>query len=129
MNKYRLSFARINIISANLVEIIIDNETLVSLEMVEELDKFLDNSFNFSFGLLINKVNGYTYSFEAMMTMASLENIQAIAVINYTKHGEDVTDEIIKRRKIDQLNIKSFSALELGYQRALTWLQNQLVCV
>lgn len=127
MEQYRLSFARVNIVLENIVEVIVDNSIVVSLEMVEELDKFLSNKFNESFGLLINKVNSYSYSFEATMTLGSLDYINAIAVINYSKDGEMVTTEIMDKRKVDNLNIKSFSTLELGYQHATGWLQNQLI--
>jgi len=126
MEKFRLSFASINIISGNIVEIIIDNNITVSLEMTEELDKFLINAFDSSFGLLINKINHYSYSFEATLNFASLEEIHAIAVINYSKDGEKVTDDVMARRKVDQLNIKSFSGLDLGYRYAISWLNNEL---
>ncbi|MFT5294307.1 MAG: hypothetical protein ACI9YH_000313 [Colwellia sp.] len=127
MEQYRLSFARINILLDNIVEIVIDNNVSVSLEMVAELDTFLNNSLPSSFGLLVNKINHYTYSFEAMMTFASLVNIKAIAVINYSQSAEEVTTNIIKQRQVDQLNIKSFSGLDLGYLHATSWLKSQLI--
>jgi len=127
MEKYRLSFAYINILFGNIAEVVIDNSVTVSLEMVEELDKFLTNSFDSQYALLINKLNDYNFSFEAMFSVASHENIQAIAVINYSKEGEIMTLDIIEQRKIDQLNIKMFSGLDLGYQQSINWLKNQLI--
>lgn len=127
MEQYRLSFARVNIVLENIVEIVIDNFVVVSLEMVEELDKFLSNTFTEKITLLINKVNTYSYSFEAKMIFGSLENIIAIAVINYSRDGEMITTEIMEQRKVDNLNIKSFSALDLGYQHAIRWLKNEMI--
>ncbi len=127
MEQYRLSFARVNIVLENIVEVVIDNFVVVSLEMVEELDKFLSNTFTEKITLLINKVNTYSYSFEAKMIFGSLENIIAIAVINYSRDGEMITTEIMEQRKVDNLNIKSFSALDLGYQHAIRWLKNEMI--
>jgi transcription antitermination factor NusA-like protein len=62
-----------------------------------------------------------------MMTFASLVNIKAIAVINYSQSAEEVTTNIIKQRQVDQLNIKSFSGLDLGYLHATSWLKSQLI--
>ncbi len=127
MEQYRLSFARINILIDKIVEVVIDNYVNVSIEMVEELDTFLNNALDHPYGLLINKVNHYSYSFEATLIFASLDNIKAIAVINYSKSSEEITTNIMKQRQIDQLNIKSFSGLGLGYQQATAWLKNQLI--
>jgi len=126
MEQYPLSFGRINIVGENVVEVIINESIVVSLEMVEELEIFLSNTFKTKFGLLINKVNSYTYSYEAKLSFGTLELIKAIAVINYSKDCEMVTTEIMETRKVDNLNIRSFSALDLGYHHAIIWLKNQL---
>ena len=40
MSFYKLSFANINMLEANIAEVIVDNKIIISLEMVEELEAF-----------------------------------------------------------------------------------------
>ncbi len=126
MHKHRLSFADINIISDSIAEIIIDEGVKVSIEMVEEYDNFLACIFKGNYGVLINKVNNYSYSPEAQFIMGSSENIVAIAAVNYTEQGNASSKEIAGRRAIDQLNVMTFSGLNLGWQEAMSWLQHEI---
>ena len=126
MQKYRLSFAHINIINNQIAEIIVDDGVVVSLEMVEEHDDFLTSIFDGECGILVNKIDSYHYSPEAQLIMGSIENIVAVAVVNYTTQDKQSSKEIIDKRFMDQLNIKIFSGLELGRQQAITWLQQEL---
>jgi hypothetical protein len=41
MSLHKLSFATINMLEANIAEVIVDNKIIISLEMVEELEAFL----------------------------------------------------------------------------------------
>ena len=61
MKEYRLSFCTINICADNIAEVIIDENIEVSIEMVEEHDEFLCSIFKGSFGVLVNKINTYSY--------------------------------------------------------------------
>jgi len=126
MQKHRLSFAEVNIISDDIVEVIIDEGVEVSIEMVEEYDNFLACIFNGDYGVLINKINNYSYSAEAQFIMGSAEDIVAIAAVNYNEQGKQSSKAIAGIRIVDQLNVKAFSGLELGWQQAMTWLQNEI---
>lgn len=126
MKKYRLSFAYINIIDNKIAEVIVDEGINVSLEMIEEHDDLLMKIFDGKFGILVNKINNYSYSIEAQLIMGSLENIAAIAAITYSVQGKDSSKLIADIRIIDQLNVKTFSGLELGWQQAVSWLQNEI---
>ena len=126
MRKHRISFADINIISDSIAEIIIDEGIEVSIEMVEEYDNFLACIFNGNYGVLLNKINNYSYSLGAQFIMGSSENIVAIAAVNYTEQGKKSSKEIAGRRTIDQLNFRTFSGLNLGWQEAMSWLKNEI---
>jgi len=126
MKKYRLSFAYINIIDNKIAEVIVDEGINVSLEMIEEHDDLLMKIFDGKFGILVNKINNYSYSIEAQLIMGSLENIAAIAAITYSVQGKASSKLIADIRIIDQLNVKTFSGLELGWQQAVSWLQNEI---
>ncbi|ALO35500.1 hypothetical protein CMT41_12825 [Colwellia sp. MT41] len=126
MHKHRISFADINIISASIAEVIVDECIEVSLEMVEEHDNFMASIFKGSYGVLLNKINTYSYSPEAQYIMGSAENIVAIAAVNYNEQGQQSSKAITDKRVIDQLNVRTFSGLDLGWQQAITWLDQEL---
>jgi hypothetical protein len=126
MVKYKLSFCSINILNDYIAEVIVNKNIEISLEMVEEYETFLADKFTNAFGLLINKINYFNFTFEAKLSIASHANLKAIAVVNYTKESELITKELATLRAIDEWNLKSFSGLDLGWQQAFDWLEKEL---
>ncbi len=124
--KHKLSFCSINILSDSIAEVIINKHIVISMEMVEELHQLISKLFVYNFGILINKINPYRYSFEAKLSIGSHANLKAIAIVNYTNKGESVTQDIIQVRIVDDWNLKSFSGLELGWQEGFEWLEKEL---
>ena len=124
--KHRLSFADINIISDEIAEVIGNQGIEITLEMTEESDKFLSAKFTNNFALLINRVNQYTYAYEAQLSIASLPHLKAIAVIVYDAQGKESIRSFKGSRFMDKLNIKEFSGLELGRNSAIQWLEHEL---
>jgi len=124
-----LSFAKINILSENLVEVTINQDVEVSLEMSEEYNNFLTDNFPNDFALLVNKINQYDYAFEAKLSMASHENLKAIAVITYDNDSKAAVKDMADLRKLDGWNLKIFNGLNLGRQAAIEWLDNELAAI
>jgi hypothetical protein len=127
--KHELSFCSINILNENIAEVIVNKSVEMSIEMVEEYDEFLSTHFSSDFGLLINKVNRYDYSFEAKLSIASHEKLKVIAVINYSDESEVLTQKIKKLRAVDSWNLKNFSGIDLGWQDGFDWLKKELSAV
>jgi len=125
--KHRLSFAYFNIISDNIVEVIADDGIEITLEMVEESHEFISAHFFEPFGMLINRVNNYSYSFEAQLSIASYEHLTAIAFVYYSNESKIISEKLSHIRTLDDWNYKTFSGLELGWQQAFDWLQQQLI--
>ncbi len=123
---HNLSFAKINILSENIAEVIVNQDVEISLEMSEEYDDFLSHNFPDNFALLVNKVNQYDFSFEAKLSMASHENLMAIAVITYDNEGKQSVENLAAMRQLDGWNLKVFDGLNLGWQEGLDWLQGEL---
>lgn len=121
-----LSFGFINILSENIAEIIINNNVVITLEMVDEYDQFLAEHFKGDFGLLINRINHYSYTFEAKLSIDSLEGLKAMAVVYYNEMSKESTNNILQTREVDNFNLKLFSGLELGWQSGLDWLNKEL---
>jgi hypothetical protein len=127
--KYELSFCSINILNENIAEVIVNKSVEMSIEMVEEYDEFLSTHFSSYFGLLINKVNRYDYSFEAKLSIASHEKLKVIAVINYSDESEVLTQKMKNLRAVDSWNLKNFSGIDLGWQDGFDWLKKELSAV
>ena len=126
MQKYQLSFAKVNVLSEHIVEVIVGQDVVISLEMSEEFDNFLTKIFSDNFALLINKINEYDFSFEAKLSVASHENLAAIAVVTYDNQSKASVDKIAAIRQRDGWNLKVFDGLNLGWQEGLDWLQGEL---
>ncbi|OUS23178.1 hypothetical protein A9Q98_16085 [Thalassotalea sp. 42_200_T64] len=127
--KYYLSFGGINIIGESIAEVIIEKGVVMTLEMCEEYDAFLLDHFLQPFGLLVNKLHNYSYTYEAKLHVASLENVKAIAVITYNQEAKKEIENIVKHRVQDNLNVKEFSGLQLGRDEGIKWLENELATI
>lgn len=92
----------------------------MTLSMVEQYHDFLLSHLISPFSLLINKVNTYSYNFDAQVDLATLTEINAMAVVAYTRSTK-ISTEYLKftvPRKIEW-NLKIFS----NRDEALNWLQ------
>ena len=119
MNKYELSFAKIIIVREDIAEVIVDDGVELDIGMVDEYHDFLVAHMRPPFAVLINKINSYTYSFEAQRKIGSLKELNAIAVVTYNwlaKASTDVLVNSIPREKT--WNTDMFPSRE----EALAWL-------
>ena len=126
MVKHRLSFATVNMIDNCIIELIIDEGIEITMEMLDESDLFIKQYLPKIYGVIVNRVNAYHYTFEAKFAVASQDSLCAIAVISYNNETREDVDDLMRIRKMDDLNLKVFSGLELGWQDAYNWLQAEL---
>jgi len=120
INLYELPFAKIIILSDSIAEVIINENIEMTLAMVNQYHDFLLSHLNSPFSLLINKLNTYTYDFEAQMNLATLTEINAMAVVAYSR-STTISTEYLKSlvpRDIDW-NLNIFSNRE----EAINWLR------
>lgn len=127
--KHRLSFGYFTLLTDNIVEVVVDEGVEMNLEMIEECHQFIQSHFTDDFGMLVNRVNSYTYSYEAKLSVASYAQMKAIAFVYYSKDAKEISDNLQKMRAIDQWNCQIFSGLELGWQQAYDWLQCELAAM
>ena len=71
MDLHELSFAKIIILRDDIAEVMINDGIEMNPGMVDQYHDFLLSHLRSPFALLINKVNAYTYSFEAQQKLAS----------------------------------------------------------
>ena len=124
--KLTTSFGQINLIAPNIAEVIINNNIEITLEIVDEYDALMAKHFTQNYALLVNRINSYSFSYEALLCVASAQNLKALALINYRAENEQQTQNLKSARHMDNLNIKEFSGLELGRENAIKWLNQQL---
>lgn len=127
--KHQLSFATVNLLSDSIVEILIDDGVEVSLEMIEEFDNYLSDNLTESFAMLINRINDYHCTFEAKLTAVSHGQLCATAIVAYNNEDKKEVDDLLRIRRIDELNLQLFPGLEMGWQSAYDWLEGQLALV
>lgn len=123
---HQLSFGKIIILNDNIAEVIVDHNVEMTLEMVEECDEFFAKHFSENFGLLVNKINTYKYTYEATLIMGTSELLKAVAIVNYHSSSVVQSNRIASVREADNLNFKNFSGLDLGWQQGYDWLKKEL---
>ncbi len=121
MKTYKLSFGEITLLQEDIAEVIVNDRVEFNLEMVAEYHEFLINKMKCPFSLLINKLNSYTYTFEAQQHLATLTDINAMAVVSYSNITELTTKSLIQVPREIDWKIKIFNEREV----ALQWLQDQ----
>jgi hypothetical protein len=121
MITHKLSFGEITLLQENIAEVIVNDRVEFNLEMVAEYHEFLINKMKCLFSLLINKLNSYTYTFEAQQHLATLTDINAMAVVSYSNITELTTKSLIQVPREINWKIKIFNEREV----ALQWLQDQ----
>lgn len=118
MKTYELSFANINILSDNIAEVIINDGVEMDLAMVDEYHAFLLSLLTAPFSLLINKLNKYSYDPEALREIATLKEINLMAVVSYSLSTTITTDYLTSFPRDVEWNLKIFG----NRDEALSWL-------
>ncbi len=126
MELHELPFAKIIILREDVAEVIINEGVQMDSAMVDRYHAFLLSHLRAPFSLLINKVNAYTYDFEAQKKLATLEEINVMAVVAYTRVTEIATETLASVPRAVEWKMKIFSDRD----SALDWLlasQDELV--
>jgi len=118
MSLHKLRFAKIIILQENIAEVIINEAVEIDNEMVSEYHDFLLQNLSAPFLLLINKINSYTYTFDAQIKIASLPEIKAMAAVTYNKATEVATRNLASLPRDNTWNIQIFPDRDT----ALDWL-------
>ena len=118
MDLHELTFAKIIILREDIAEVMINEGVNMDLDMVKEYHEFLLSHLRAPFSLLINKINSYTYDFEAQEELATLEEIRAMAVVAYNRVTRIATETLASFPRDVEWNLEIFS----NRDDALKWL-------
>lgn len=124
--KYTLSCGYINQVSAHIAELIVDNCTVITVEMFDEYYEFINKHFSKPYAVLVNSLNVYSMTPEATEHAAKRDDLIAIAAVSFGKESEQVVNQFLSDRKEDRLNFRKFSGFEMGRNNALCWLELEL---
>lgn len=109
MELHELPFGKIIIIRKDVAEVIINEDIEMNDEIVKQFHKFILKNLSSPFSLLINKINNYTYSFEAQKKLGSLSELKAIAIIAYNKISKISSKSVASFPREIKWNMKLFS--------------------
>ena len=118
MISYDIEFAKINLLREDIAEVIINNGIELNAEMVDAYHDFLITHLKAPFSLLINKINSYTYDFAAQQKLATIDHINAMAVVTYKHSAMITTLYLASQPREKSWNLQVFSDRET----ALHWL-------
>ncbi len=118
MDLHELPFAKIIILDDNIAEVMVNEGVTMDVEMVDQYHEFLLSHLRAPFLLLINKVNSYTYDFDAQNKLATLKEINAMAVVAYNRTTRLITESLASYPREVRWNLKVFS----NRDDALAWL-------
>ena len=118
MDLHELSFAKIIILRDDIAEVMINDGVRMNEEMVEQYHDFLLSHLRAPFSLLVNKINSYTYDFHAQEKLATLKEINAMAVVAYNRVTKITTETLASYPRDVKWNLEIFS----NRDDALAWL-------
>lgn len=121
MKKHSFSFGIATVLAPDLAEIIVNEGVILTNAMVTEYHEWIERDLADPCMLLINKVNAYTYEFEAQTRLATLPKIQAMAVVSYTRASAGTTQLLSQFPRSQPWNLRIFSSRD----DALRWLDHQ----
>ena len=121
MEIYELPFAKIIRLRDDIAEVIINEGIEINLDMVEQYHEFLLSHLHAPFSLLINNVNAYSLDFSSQGKLATLKEINAIAVVAYRRSTEIATEVLASHPRDVDWNLKIFSSRD----NAVNWLLSE----
>ena len=121
MKLYELPYAKIIILSDKIAEVVINDAVIMDTKMVEHYHEFLLSHLQPPFSLLINKINSYTYDFDAQIKLATIKEINVMAVVAYTRITKITTEALASLPRDQKWNLEVFS----NRNEALLWLLSE----
>ncbi|MCW8956905.1 MAG: hypothetical protein OQL09_08485 [Gammaproteobacteria bacterium] len=120
-NEVVLKMGRIIKLSDDMAEVIVDEGVVIDMDMVQEYHTWIEDNLSDPCMLLVNKINPYTYTFEAQKEIATLDKIKAMAVVVYNRISEVTTRDLASFPREREWHIQIFDSRH----DALSWLESQ----
>ncbi|RCU50002.1 MULTISPECIES: hypothetical protein [Corallincola] len=118
MTTFRTSVVTIHQLAPDIAEVIVDDGVEMTLSDVQAYHDCLLANFSAPFRLLINKINQYTYTYEAQQGLADLPQIEAMAVLVYSKASMAAMRVLQQQQRENPWHAEVFTSR----REALAWL-------
>ena len=120
IKEYKLDYCNIQHREDGIVEFEFKDGINVDAAMAHELTEMADQNLHSPFGLLSNRINSYSLSFEAMSVLAHYPNLAAVAIIVHSDKSRLLVEtQNIFIAAIKKKPIKVF----IDRNAATSWLQ------
>lgn len=116
-----IEFAKIIILKNDLAEIIVEQYVEITLDMVHHLHQTLLDNLTAPFFLVINKINNYSYGFEAMHELGTINEIAGVAIVCYSEQAKANSQYLTNLNRKIEWNTKIFNNRKDG----LKWIAQQ----
>lgn len=116
--EHDLQFARLIILEKDLAEVIVNEDIEITLDNIYRLRKVLGELLIAPHYLIINKLNHYSYEFNAQLEIGKSEKLKATAIICYSDSARQTTSFLSNITKDKKWNMEIFSNKE----DAINWL-------
>ena len=108
MEEHRLPFASFIKLRNNLAEVVVDEGVEVNLQMVGMIHEWLLINLDPPFSVVVNRINGYSYTPEAQPYIGSLPQLKAVAQISYSEQTDRVVERLAEYPREHPWNLKVF---------------------
>lgn len=122
MNTHRLPNLKVTVLRENLAEVIINQGVEIDEADVCHFFTFLAEHLSPPYGLLVNKIHSYAYSFAAQRVLRDHPEVGAIAIVAHSSLGQRSAEFVSSF-----LSDNTKSAVFMSYTEALAWLKEQLL--
>ncbi|TSA49673.1 MAG: hypothetical protein D4R48_02985 [Nitrosomonadales bacterium] len=121
MELHDLGFLKAIKIKDDLAEFIVNDGVEFDLPMVDVYHNWITTHLTAPCLVLVNKMNAYTYTFEAQRIIGTLPAIKAVAFVVYNRVSEITTNNLAAMPRDIAWNKKIFDNRE----EAIAWLESQ----
>lgn len=121
MEIHELSFLKIIKLADDLIEAVVNEGVEITLDMVEEYHAWIRANLKHPCYILVNRINSYTYTFDAQLQISTLPEIRAIALLAYSRPSQLAAESLIALPRVNPWNCQIFSDRDA----AIAWLDNQ----
>ena len=111
------------LVSENIAEVIVNPGIEMDQSMVDSFHAFLLTHMEVPFSILVNKINSYSYDFNAQTKLFTLEQIDNIAVVCYNSSSLSTTKYITEMPKERSWSSQIFTDRD----SALNWLASKKI--
>ena len=120
-----IGFCTLKVIEYRILEIIVNEGVNLDLEKVQKLHETFEEELEEPYGILVNTINNFSYSLEAINHVADHPYVFCVARLNYSETAELTSSYVkkaVKETMGNEFSIENFqSRLE-----ALEWLRDNV---